>query len=365
MKKINNPMKALLILSDNIYLTPYLNFYKELLKQLSINYEVVYWDKNVNEIIAEKNYYRFTFSTKGKLSKVRGYINFRRLIKRLLKENEYNIIIPLHSIISFILADSFLLSFKNHYIYDIRDYSYEKFFFYRWVQKQLVTHSIINIISSEGYKKFLPNGEYFITHNLPDITGLNRVKQLEGDYKLPIQLSYIGLIRFQEQNKKIINFFANDSRFHLNFIGTNAEELREFCQEKEISNVHLIDTFHPKDTLYFYENTDMILNLYGNHTPLLDYALSNKLYYAASLYKPILVCEDTYMEKVSTENGFGFVLPMKDESEKDCLISYIQNLDRQKLIRNCDSFMKKISLEKQKTETELESRILSLRKKND
>ena len=56
---------------------------------------------------------------------------------------------------------------------------------------------------------------------------------------------------------------------------------------------------------------------------------------------------------------------MKDESEKDCLISYIQNLDRQKLIRNCDSFMKKISLEKQKTETELESRILSLRKKND
>ena len=67
-------MKALLILSDNIYLTPYLNFYKELLKQLSINYEVVYWDKNVNEIIAEKNYYRFTFSTKEAICKLEGAI---------------------------------------------------------------------------------------------------------------------------------------------------------------------------------------------------------------------------------------------------------------------------------------------------
>ena len=107
------------------------------------------------------------------------------------------------------------------------------------------------------------------------------------------------------------------------------------------------------------------MNLYGNHTPLLDYALSNKLYFAALLYKPILVCEDTYMEKVSIENGFGFVLPMKDESEKDYLVSYVQNLDRKKLIKNCDSFMDRISLEKQKTEIELEKRIISLRKKND
>ncbi|EJG71821.1 capsular polysaccharide biosynthesis protein Cps4G domain protein [Streptococcus pneumoniae 2081074] len=127
----------------------------------------------------------------------------------------------------------------------------------------------------------------------------------------------------------------------------------------------MVDTFQPKDTMSFYKNTDAVLNLYGNHTPLLDYALSNKLYFAALLYKPILVCEDTYMEKVSIENGFGFVLPMKDESEKDCLALYIQNLDRKQLIKNCDNFMDRISLEKQKTEIELEKRILSLRKKND
>ncbi|MFS9000453.1 capsular biosynthesis protein [Streptococcus infantis] len=358
-------MRVLFILSDNIYLTPYFNFYKELLKKLSIDYDVIYWDKNINEIITKQNYYRISFSGKGKLSKILGYVKFRKAIKKKLKENNYDVILPLHSIVSFILADVLLFFFKNRYIYDIRDYSYEKFFVYRLVQKQLVKNSLMNIISSEGYKIFLPKGEYFTTHNLPNMIDLNEVKQLKNNCTFPIQLSYIGLIRFQEQNKKVINFFANDSRFQLNFIGTNAEELREFCQEKDIRNVNLVDTFQPKDTLSFYKNTDVILNLYGNHTPLLDYALSNKLYFAALLYKPILVCEDTYMEKVSIENGFGFVLPMKDESEKDYLVSYVQNLDRKKLIKNCDSFMDRISLEKQKTEIELEKRIISLRKKND
>ena len=43
-------MRVLFILSDNIYLTPYFNFYKELLKKLSIDYDVIYWDKNINEL---------------------------------------------------------------------------------------------------------------------------------------------------------------------------------------------------------------------------------------------------------------------------------------------------------------------------
>ncbi|HHD9540054.1 TPA: capsular biosynthesis protein, partial [Streptococcus pneumoniae] len=55
-------MRVLFILSDNIYLTPYFNFYKELLKKLSISYDVIYWDKNINEIITKQNYYRISFS---------------------------------------------------------------------------------------------------------------------------------------------------------------------------------------------------------------------------------------------------------------------------------------------------------------
>ncbi|EHZ47097.1 putative sugar transferase wciK domain protein [Streptococcus pneumoniae GA40563] len=58
-------MRVLFILSDNIYLTPYFNFYKELLKKLSISYDVIYWDKNINEIITKQNYYRISFSGKG------------------------------------------------------------------------------------------------------------------------------------------------------------------------------------------------------------------------------------------------------------------------------------------------------------
>lgn len=116
------------------------------------------------------------------------------------------------------------------------------------------------------------------------------------------------MIRYQDQNKKIIDLFNNDDRFQNNFIGKNAFELKDYITERHIKNVRLVDQFPTEKTLDYYAVTDAILNVYGNHTPLLDYALSNKLYFATALAIPILISKDTFMEKVSLENDFGFVV---------------------------------------------------------
>lgn len=334
-------MKALIILADNIYLTPYIKFYTTILDSEEIDYDIVYWDKNNKEKIIGKRYFRFVCDGEKKSDKVIGYLKYRKYIKNLIKQNSYFALIPLHAVIYFIIFDVLNNKFKGKYIFDVRDYSYEKSLIYRWMQKRLAENSIINIISSKGYKAFLPDGEYYVSHNIP-YGNYKKYKQLSNTENLVIQLSYIGLIRFMEQNKKILLFFKNDKRFHLNFIGTNAKQLEEFCDVNEIKNATFIDTFDSKDTLEFYKSTDLIMNLYGNHTPLLDYALSNKLYYSACLYKPILVCEDTYMEKISTEYNIGFTLKMEKEKEKDDLYNYIKCLDREKYIKNCDLFMEDV-----------------------
>lgn len=189
--------------------------------------------------------------------------------------------------------------------------------------------SKLNVISSEGYKAFLPQGRrYILVHNYSDVS-VEIIKEFgKKTQNTPLRLSYIGLIRFQEQNKKIIDLFANDKRFLLQFIGKNAMELEEYVTTHHIENVRLIDQFPSDKTMDFYRNTDVILNAYGNHTPLLDYALSNKLYYAAALRLPILVSKDTYMEKIAVEGGFGFTLDIDDISIKEKFISWINGLDR-------------------------------------
>lgn len=335
-------MKVLCISADNIYLTPYLQMYLNYFDQNNINYKVLYWDKNQNEEINNGKYVKFKVKNTAKLSKAIGYLRFRSRIKKIILDEEVDFVICLHTICNLLIFDILIKKFKQKYIFDVRDYSYEKFKLVKYIEKFLAKNSALNIISSEGYKKFLPNSEYVIAHNVPQSIHSIKKDIFTKNNSGIVNISYIGLIRFMEQNKKIISFFKNDSRFHLNFIGTNADQLSSYCLENGVNNVTLIDTFDSKDTIKFFEETDMIMNLYGNHTPLLDYALSNKLYYAAILKKTILVCQDTYMESVSTQYHFGYVMKLEKDEEKDSLFKFYLNINEDKFVEGCNEYLNKV-----------------------
>ena len=355
MNNLNNK-KALIILSDNIYLTPYMEYYINILKECNFDYDILYWDKNNNEFISKKNYFRFFCKKQGKINKIMAYLKYKKIIMKMMKTDKYSLIIPLHMPIYFFVGIYLIIKWKKKYIFDVRDYSYERFMLFRFLERKLVKHSLINIISSNGYKNFLPKGEYYVHHNFLN-KNYDNYKQHKNNNKT-IQLSYIGLIRFMEQNKKIISFFKNDDRFHLNFIGTNAEKLEDFCLMNNVKNVSLIGTFDSDKTLEFYSKSDGILNVYGNHDNLLDYALSNKLYYSASMYKPILVSPETYMSKIANEYNLGIELIMKDKKELDDLYNYFMKMNREKYIKNCDKFIDMVVKDQQKTKTELINRIM-------
>ena len=350
-------MKVLLISSDNIYLVPYIKMYTNLLDQNDICYDVLYWDKNRNEMFDDEKFIRFSTENDQGKKKILGYLEFRKKTIELCKNRHYDLLVPLHPICNIVLYDILTRKYKGRYVFDVRDYSYEKYGIIRWMEKQLVKSSMMNIISSEGYKNFLPQGEYHLVHNIPQID-YEGFRQTANTNNKVITISYIGLIRFMEQNKKIILFFKNDPRFHLNFIGTNASKLQYFCEDNGVDNVTLIDTFPPEDTLNYYKTTDLIMNLYGNHTPLLDYALSNKLYFAACLYKPILVCSDTYMEKITKEFDIGYSLKLENEDEKNRLYQYIKELKREQFITNCNALMNRAITEQQQTLETLKELIL-------
>ena len=158
------------------------------------------------------------------------------------------------------------------------------------IEKKVIGKSLRTVISSEGYKKFLPPYDYLIAHNMRNLPADRVWKIQHRDTRRDIlHIAFIGYVNYQEQHKKLILALKDDSRFRLSFIGTKAEELGTFCREHNVENVTLRGTFEADRILDFYRDVDMVNNLYGNHTPVLDYALSNKLYFAATLQIPILV----------------------------------------------------------------------------
>ena len=122
-------MKVLCISADNIYLTPYLQMYLDYFDQNNISYEVLYWDKNQNEEINNTKYVKFKVKSTTKLSKVIGYLKFRSKIKKTILDGEVDFVICLHTICNLLMFDILIKKFKHKYIFDVRDYSYEKFKF--------------------------------------------------------------------------------------------------------------------------------------------------------------------------------------------------------------------------------------------
>lgn len=330
---------------SNIQAVPYLDKYIKLLK---CEYDIIYWDrKGIEEDCGAINHYvmKYAINTDAtQLEKAVGYYKFKRYAQRILRRENYKGVILLSGNIAVLLRKTLKKKYKNKYIVDIRDYFKESNKWYFKAEKDVLDNSALAVISSNAFKIFLPEHKYYIIHNSQDITreqvGQFRMKDKRKNKQIVI--SCIGAIRFINQFKKVLEYFANDNRFLIRFIGYGADELKNFCEERNISNVYLHDRFPPEKTLDYYYDTDIIMNLYGNNTPLLDYALSNKLYYAAQLGIPILVCPKTYMEEIAVGNGFGFTLNLDDESMSDKLYEYYRSIDWEKFYKNCDNFIQQV-----------------------
>ena len=59
--------------------------------------------------------------------------------------------------------------YKGKYIVDIRDFTLENIPFYRKAEQTVVKNSYSTVISSRGYKEFLPDYDYKVVHNYTEV----------------------------------------------------------------------------------------------------------------------------------------------------------------------------------------------------
>lgn len=342
-------MKICLVLPSNLYAAPFYQKYVKLLKNDDIKFDIIYWNRSaIKEETFAENIYMFALKDKinnGNYLKVFKYFAFSNYVKKIILNNKYDKILFLGSYAGTVALISNFLSKKYKYKYwlDIRDFTFENISIYYKMMKVAIENSNTTAISSYGYEEFLPKWNYILSHNY-DKDNIDLIKETKSKYKPEdiIRISFIGLVRYYEENKKLINALKNNEKYVLQYFGMNSEELLNYCKKHEVLNTDFHGRFEPSKTTEFYNKTDIINNVYGNSGIELTSALSNKLYFAASLKIPILVSKGTMMEKIACGFNFGYAVDFSDKNLASNIYHWYKNLDQEVLKAGCRDFMKTV-----------------------
>ena len=339
-------MKVGIVAASNIRFSPYIYFYTNILDEYRIDYEVIFPNReNVKDNYQFKAHEMPWNSRFGTLV---AYYLYCFRVRQLIKLNNYDFLIVLTSNNAVFLAPYLKEHYSNKYIVDIRDFSHENIKMYYHLEKCAITHAKLNIISSRRFERFLPKENYSICHNffLPQI--IQRKK--EWKKRLPITIGYIGKGGYLENCKMLCGLIKNDPRFSFEIYGMDEipNELKEYTG---IKNIHFRGKYTPDKKQEIIEKLDILFNIYGHGTPLLDYAISNKLYDAFVFIKPILTSPDTYMSEMA--GPFGFSIDFSEHDVLNKLYDWYTTIDYQVLEEYSQKILSTIRNENNETKEKI------------
>jgi hypothetical protein len=101
--------------------------------------------------------------------------------------------------------------------------------------------------------------------------------------------------------------------------------VKRIVTECACERVRYYGPYEPKEKPEIIGSVDILFNVYGNDSPLLLYALSNKLYDAMYYHKLVLNSIGTYMEEMCGICGYS--IDLERNSALDDLYNWYKGID--------------------------------------
>lgn len=344
-------MKVAIITAYSLQVTPYVDYYAELLKQHNIAYVIINKEATPQEVKCPEQR-AFILRKKGTLSGnplVRTLAWYQFVRKTMKQENcDAAIVVPTRA--AMILAP-FLLTTSHPYIFDIRDYTGEKSRWFRFIEKRLINKSELTVISSNGFRKWLPESDKLSNiHNMPYHYQENSTCQ-DLKSKGLITIGYVGCVSYEYQNRKIMDALGNDPSFVLQYSGIVAPtcKLVQFSKEQGLTNVKFTGRFDNRDKKAVYEQVDIINAVYGNNSLVVTTALPNKLYDALIYKKPIIASRGTFLGELVERYGVGFSIDVDSDDILQKINAYLSCFDADLFVKNCKTLLQQCKSEQEVT----------------
>ncbi|MFC4709488.1 glycosyltransferase [Enterococcus eurekensis] len=203
----------------------------------------------------------------------------------------------------------------------------------------MIQNSFKTIISSEGFKKFLPKDvSYQLVHNISNM-GDRQIEYENPLEKENIVIGFVGNVRYEEENIKLIKIFKEDKRFKFGYWGNvnSGFTPKEIIKNNE--NVHFHGKFSNVDKPLIYNNVSFINAIYGNDGLEVTTALPNRLYDALIFKKPILTSKGTFLGEIVEKNGIGIAIDFNENDVYESIILYVENFNYIEFQKKCDSLL--------------------------
>ena len=349
-------MKILIMGFSKLKYMPYMNLYIDNITRENNEIHFLYWnrdlkDESIPENLAGVTLHEFKSYQEddvSKFSKINNFIKYKKYAKKIIKKEKFDFIIVLHSLPGVLLSNYLKKHYKNKYIFDFRDVTYEKFSFYKKIIAKVVNNSQYTFVSSAGFLKYLPKTEkIIISHNML-LDSLNHRDDRKNNLIKceKVRISFWGFIRNEELNKTIINKISKDDRFELHYYGREQQvalNLKEYARQLNSSNVYFHGEYKPNDRYNFISETDIIHNLFDDSNMLL--AMPNKYYDGIIFRIPQLCLSGSFMGETTNNANVGLTVNPYEDSFLEKIWDYYSHLNIKSFEKNCDNELERVLLE--------------------
>lgn len=335
-------MKIAIVAFNNIKYSPYIHPYVDILKGKNAEIDLIYLNRNaLDEHIQGVKSMPVVWDNQK--NKAFNFLVFSKRAKVLLKAVKYDFVVVLTTFPAVLLGSFLKKYYAGRYSVDIRDFTQEDNKVYYFLEEKALKDASFRVISSNGFKAFLPNLEYIICNN---ISGEYKKAEKKFDKKQDkITIGYVGTIGYKDNCEKLINLVKDDCRFEFHFFGNESgvSRIKDYVASLNNDRIKWFGEYSPSQKSSIIEKVDLLFNVYGNDRALLKYALSNKLYDSMYHKKPLLVSPNTDMERETTP--YSFSLSLETTTNLDELYNWYNQIDSDSYNAFADEYLNNVLYE--------------------
>jgi hypothetical protein len=321
-------MRIALVLASNLYMSPYVRYYTEILDKMGVSYDIVSWNRfGVEEADVQAFNLRSRLD-KNIVGKMIDSFRYCRFVKSRLRQGAYDKLVVFTLQNALMLCPFLKKRYAHNYIVDIRDYSVaQKFFRHRL--PGTIQNAAMTVISSSGYKAWLPQAShYVIGHNTSAFRPLEMRARIEG--QTTYKILTIGAIGYYDANRAMIEHLADSPMFELEFVGSGLAEqvLKDFVASHKIKNVSFRGRYAKQDEPRFLEGVTLISILMDDSINSMT-LMSNRFYLSLIYGIPMMVDSGTEQARWVEKYDLGVVID-KRYGIKEQIVRYLRAFDRER-----------------------------------
>lgn len=191
----------------------------------------------------------------------------------------------------------------------------------------VINNADATIICSDDRKEQIEGSspkKLIVVHNTPP--------RKQGEFKTKpqinkdiLELTYVGGLEKKRFIDQAVSALKNNPNYQLTLAGSVGDAREAVAEIDNISNIEFLGKISYEKALKVYNDTDIMFAMYDPAHPNHKYSAANKVYEAMLLGKPIIVANNTGMDKIVRAEDMGYTIDFTPKAFSDLLKDLTNN----------------------------------------